>query len=167
MAADRLPQVWLPPVFWIAAGLGAASALARRWQQYRLTGVSAPHAVAGAELARFSLAYVKAVAALAPLGGRPIHWWRTPKFAARNSLARALCATVPEMVLGVMALIPIPQLAALGSHGALLAAAGLAATALAFLAAPVMALVGEARLRSLAADEPAEPAAESSLPRAA
>lgn len=163
-AAGRLPPVRLPPVFWIAAGTAAVSGLARLWQRYRLTGCASPLRILGAEIARISLDYVKLTAAVAPLGGRPIKWRRTPKFAAQGSALRALASTRAELLCaagaGALALVPLHYRAALGGHVAPMAAAACAATALAFLCAPLMAVFGEARLHDLARTAPVDVPAE-------
>jgi glycosyltransferase involved in cell wall biosynthesis len=164
IAAGVLPRIDLPPAFWIAAGLGAVSGLGGVWQRYRLTGCSDPRAILGAEAARLSLAWVKMVAAIAPLAGRPLKWRRTPKFAADSCAVRALVSTAPELAVAatfaalVGVLLRVQD--ALGVHVLAVAVIACATTALAFLTAPLMAFLSEARLRKAAA-EPAVDGVES------
>jgi len=158
IAAGVLPQVVLPPAFWTAAGLGLVGGLAGVWHRYSLTGCPDPRAIFGAEAARLSLAWVKMVAAVAPLTGRPLKWRRTPKFAADSCAARALVSTAPELTIvavfaGLLTVLTRLQ-DALGAHVATVAMVACATTALAFLTAPLMAFLSEARLRKVAAAEP-------------
>jgi hypothetical protein len=173
-ATDRLPTLTLPHVFWVALGLGAVSSLAKLWQRYRLTGCPSPSGVLGAEVARISLDYVKMVAAIAPLSGRPIKWRRTPKFAASGSALQALLATRTELlcasVLGLLAFVPHYYRGDLGGHLAPMATAACGLGCLAFLCAPVMAVFSEVRLHTLAKAAPVEtpaPAEEQPLSQVA
>src|SRR5690606_38657828 len=125
IAAGVLPQVVLPAAFWTAAGLGLVGGLAGVWHRYSLTGCPDPRAIFGAEAARLSLAWVKMVAAVAPLTGRPLKWRRTPKFAADSCAARALVSTAPELTIvavfaGLLAVLTRLQ-DALGAHVATVA----------------------------------------------
>lgn len=146
-----LPQVYLPTVFWLALGLRTLASLGKLWQRYRLTGCASPRHILGAEIARVSLWLVKMTAALAPLTGRSIKWRRTPKFAVRSALLPALASTVPELciaaALALLVYFPIHFRAALGGHVASIVAAGCLGSALVFLAAPLMAVLSEVRLR--------------------
>lgn len=151
----RLPPVELPAAFWIAGAFTAAAGLARLWHRYRLTGCPGVPAMLGGEVARLSLAFVKMTAALAPLGGRPLQWLRTPKFPGRSSVGRALAAAAPEAALGLAfaaaAGLSLRLAPGLGGHVSALAVAGCLVAALAFLAGPVVSLAGELRLRRLSA----------------
>jgi len=152
-----LPQISFPPVFWVCATAGVIGGLARTWQRYRLTGVTEPARILGAEIASLSLLLVKVTAALAPLSGRPMKWRRTPKFAAQSSVLRALTSTAPEvtvgLVLALLAYLPVHHHAELGGHVTLLALIGAIGGAVAFLSAPLMAFQSEARLRRQAEAE--------------
>ena len=171
--AGRISPIALPPAFWIAAALAAGAGLTRLLHQYRMTGCPAPHCILGAQIAGMSLVWIRAVAVAAALTGRPLKWRRTPKFAASSSLGRTLYAAAPETALafafGVLLQWPLRRAEALGD-AAVLVAAFCAMTALAFLAGPVMAVLGEARLRAMEAgrfgDKPEE-IVEPALPRAA
>lgn len=147
----RLPRVDLPSAFWVAAAFTTTASLARLWHRYRLTGSPSLANMLGGEAARLSLSLVKMTAALAPLGGRPLQWLRTPKFPGRSSLARALAAAAPETILALTfaggSAVAVALAPELGGHVSLLAMAGCLAASGAFLAAPVLALAGELRLR--------------------
>ena len=171
--AGRIAPITLPPAFWVAAALTTATGLTRLLHQYRMTGCPAPHCIVGAQIAGMSLVWVRAVAVAAALTGRPLKWRRTPKFAASSSVGRALYAAAPEAALAcaflVLLQLPLRHAETLG-HAAPLAAAFCALTAMAFLAGPVMALLGEARLRALEAGrfgDDVEQIVEPALPRAA
>jgi len=169
------PQMNLPAAFWVAAGLGSGAGVARLWRQYSMSGCTSPLQILGAEAAKASLAYIRTVAVVAALTGRPLKWRRTPKFAASSSTARALYACAPEIALALafafLMQAPLHNVAALGGHAATLAILGCAASALTFLASPLMALLSEVRLRALGAADGAEKSAEEivepALPRAA
>lgn len=147
---DRVPQLHLPPVFWMAMGVATAATALRLWQRYRLTGLTSPAGILGAEVARISLEYVKLTAAIAALTGRELKWRRTPKFAARGSALRAVSSTVPELTgaallasAGFAALACLPDL---GRHLAWMVSGGCFTGTAALLCAPVMAVFSEARL---------------------
>jgi len=154
--AGLLPELQLPAVFWLTATLGAAAGLARTWLQYRLTGCTTVAEMAGAEVARLSLSWVKVVAALTVLSGRRVKWLRTPKFAADSSAARAIVSTLPELALGGVCVLLLCLLLAngeaLGDHVTGLGVAVCISAALMFASAPVMALLSELRLRRQAVD---------------
>jgi hypothetical protein len=168
------PRVELPTAFWAAAALGAAAGVTRVIGLYRLSGCTSPLAVLGAEAAKASLAWIRTVAVVAALTGRPLKWRRTPKFAASCSAARAAYACAPEAALAaaflVMLQAPLQHAAAIGLHAALLSVLACVGAALVFLTSPVMAALSEARLRALKAGEGEklfEEIVEPALPRAA
>src|SRR5690606_8047999 len=116
----------------------------------------------------------KLTAAIAPLGGRPIKWRRTPKFAAKGSALRALASTRAELLCavgaGALALVPLHYRAALGGHVAPMAVAACAASALAFLCAPLAAVFSAVGLPDLARTAPVDvpaPAEEEPLSQVA
>jgi hypothetical protein len=104
------------------------------------------------EIARMSLTYIQLVAGVAALSSRPLAWRRTPKFPATATGLRALVSTWPETAigLGILALLLLPpgSIATLG--GDLVAVVALSGVMLAarFLAAPVMAFLGERDIAS-------------------
>jgi hypothetical protein len=168
--SGRLPALDLPHAFWVAAMLGSAMGVARLWLQYRLTGCASIAEMVGAEAARLSLSWIKVVAAATALTGRPIKWWRTPKFAVGGSAARALVSTLPELTLGaVVAAVLAILLRNADELGGDVTGVGLAACASAlvmFASAPAMALLSELRLRR-AAVEPEGEVEEAEIPEAA
>lgn len=157
--AGELPRLTLPAAAWGAAAAATAAALVGTWHRYRLAGCPRLVDMLGGELARLSLTWTILLAGIAGITGRSLHWRRTPKFAT-GATGIALRSTRTELAIGLLLLaigLTVASLAAaIGTHLAILSVLGAIAGALAFLAAPIMAIINERQLTRPAADpEPA------------
>jgi cellulose synthase/poly-beta-1,6-N-acetylglucosamine synthase-like glycosyltransferase len=152
-----LPVFVLPEIGWWALGLATLASVINGTTRLRLAGCVRPGDMARAAFARMALSWVTMVAGLAGLTGRELAWRRTPKFSAKRSGLAALRTVWAETLLGLgffgltmaMAALSGP----LGRDLALLTAASAFLASMRFLAAPVMALMSEARLVAVGADE--------------
>lgn len=148
--AGVLPVFVLPAVGWWALGLASTASLIHATTRMRLAGCTRPGDMARAALARMALSWVTMVAGVAGLTGRRLAWRRTPKFEAARSGVAALRSVWAETALGLGFFALTMGMAALGGalgrDLALLTGASALLAAMRFLAAPVMALMSEARL---------------------
>jgi hypothetical protein len=151
-----LPVLSLPPAAWIVLAIGTVNALIARWHRYRLSGCMHVADMLRGELARLSLGYIQMVAGIAGLSSKPLAWRRTPKFGTNRVGLRALADTLPETAIGLghfaMMAIPVTLSAEIGWHMAGLLLAGFFLSGISFLAAPVMALLGERALSRQSAE---------------
>jgi hypothetical protein len=164
--AGALPVFVLPTIGWWALALASAASLTNATTRLRLAGCTQPGDMARAALSRMALSWVTMVGGVAGLTGRKLAWRRTPKFAAARSGWGALRSVWAETALGLgffgITLAMAALNGALGRDLALLTAASALLASMRFLAAPVMALMSEARLA--ASDAAIETAPAPALP---
>jgi cellulose synthase/poly-beta-1,6-N-acetylglucosamine synthase-like glycosyltransferase len=151
-----LPVFVLPQIGWWALALATLASVINGTTRLRLAGCTRIGDMARAALARMALSWVTMVAGVAGLTGRKLAWRRTPKFGASRSGLAALRPVWAETLLGLGFFGLTMAMAALngplGRDLALLTAASALLASMRFLAAPVMALMSEARLTAPAAE---------------
>lgn len=152
MANSMLPQLKVPAVGWFCAVAGFLSTTLRLGLLYWLGNCKRIVNIVGSEIGGSALNYVRMASSLAALFGKELAWQRTPKFETRLSYLQAIRSALPELTAGlgfvaVMGYV-ISHVDRIGITGILFAGSGLMRPAVAFLAAPVMALLATRRSRS-------------------
>lgn len=149
-AFGHLPKFVVPDIIWHLIPFGLATLLVRKWQWYRLGGCDRLGDMIGGEIARMSLTYVKMVAGIAGLSGKPLQWRRTPKFEARSLGIRAVRSVLPETCIGLVLALLAPGLFMLresvGLHLSILFSMAALAMSATFLSATAMAVLSEREL---------------------
>jgi Glycosyltransferase like family 2 len=138
---ERVP---MPAELWIAATcLLAGNLIMRALTYHRVVRATIRQALGGI-LAFAALTHVITTASLRALARDPARWQRTSKFRQRRRGLRALTQASSETVLGLAGLLAAAALIAPHRGGIVTALAiGLAVQALAYLAAPVVAIAAD------------------------
>jgi glycosyltransferase involved in cell wall biosynthesis len=141
-------RVVLPLELWAAATAVTVGQLALRWVVYRRVLRATFREAVGGMVAFAALSHVIVVASLSALLARPARWHRTDKFRTRSRGLAALAETRAEVLLGGALAVTAAGLA-LAAPGGLVTmlAVGLAIQAVAYVAAPLVALVADRDVR--------------------
>ncbi len=144
--------VHVPFELWLGATVLLVSSIFLHWMLYKVTlGASLKNTV-GALLASKALSHVISIASFKTILRTQTPWHRTNKFTVASTFGRALSAAKVELLLGVAILalvvvafmqLPLPGLL-------LMFLIGMSYRGLAYLAAPLLALMAEMNIKKLA-----------------
>ena len=142
----------IPSVVWISIAVTIPSSMTLRWLSYRLVGCYSAKDMFGATLASLSLVHIRMVASLTGwFSLKPPKWERTSKFKALPNQLQALKSASVESLLAILFLSLGCVLAFQSSFAQpdilAMITFGLIATGLAYLSAPIMAILAEYQLK--------------------